>query len=126
MASECLEVEAPSLDDSSVQGETAGCWGLSLLLCSDGNQSRQMSPTAGANGLSDRAGPAWDILHAPWPRSSPDRGKSSMGPPSEAADLLAKNLPLLLPGEASLGVGACPLHPGQFDFSFVRNGHLNY
>lgn len=98
-------MEAQSLDDSSVQGETAGGWGLSLLLCSDGNQSRQMSPTAGANGLSDRAGPAWDILRAPWPWSSPDRGKSSMGPPSEAADLLAENPPLLLPGEASLGVG---------------------
>lgn len=58
-------MEAQSLDDSSVQGETAGREGHASLL-SDGNQSRQMSPTAGANGLSDRAGPAWDILCAPW------------------------------------------------------------
>lgn len=65
-------MEAQSLADSSAQGETAGGRGPLRLHGSDDNQSRQMSPTAGANGLSDRAGPAWDILRAPWHRSSPD------------------------------------------------------
>lgn len=87
-----------------------------LLLRSDGNQSRQMSPTAGANRLSDRAGLAWDIFSASWPWSSPDRGKSSMGPRREAVDLLEETVPTSPPhphpqDENSLsgsGVGGSP------------------
>lgn len=126
MGSECLKVEAQSLDDSSGQGETAGCWGPRLLFRSDGNQSRRMSPTAGANSLSDEARPAWDILRAPWHWSSSDGGKSSMGPTGEAVDLLAEAVPSLPPDENSPTRSGSLLCPPWTVFSSVGNGHLNY
>lgn len=84
-----------------------------LLLRSDGNQSRQMSLTAGANGLSDRADQPGTsscslALVQPRPREI-KRGAATGGP-----DLLAQAVPLSPPQEASRGVGVCSTRPGQF------------
>lgn len=49
-----------------------------------------------------------------------------MGLPREVLGLLAEAVPLGSPEEASLGVRVCSTHPGQFQFSFMGNGHLHY
>lgn len=85
-------MEAQSLDDSSAQGETAGRWGPVLLLRSDGNQSWQMSPTAGANGLSDRADQPGTGSVLPGTGPAQTEGNQAWGCPGRL--LLAEAVPL--------------------------------
>lgn len=126
-------MEVPSFDDSSVQGRQRDAGGPLLLLRSDGNQSRQMSPTAGSVGCQTGLGWPGTSSLRPGPGPAQTEEEASMGPRREAVDLLEETVPTSPPTPTprmkihSLGVGVGGLlHPFWTVFPFVGNGHLNY
>ena len=91
-----------------------------------------MSPTAGANRLSDRAKPAWDILCVlalvqPRPREiKHGTEEGGCGPDGrDCAHQPSTPNPRMKTHSLGMGWGGL-LHPVWTVFPFVGKGHLNY